>query len=236
MLNQAPAPQAKPNVITHEEIMEVAKQLGADSARGKDTQVKSLLKCIEGAYHGALDLKKNKHGADRDDASLYAEHYWKAGNANAVFNYKDDNQQKLASTIRTSIKLGGSSKFGNGEPIVTVNKLMTTWQKLRAGPERKRLDDAANTLMKYARTQLKRDRVLSDDERREMGFRPGKTEATVEEILEATRKKLDKLINGTLNGGAVQCKSPHIIAARHSLSQELAAIAKAKNPNIKQSA
>lgn len=226
-----PQPANAPNVITHDEVMALAATLGADAARGKDTQIKSLLKCMEGSYHGALDLKKNKHGNDRDDASLFAESYWKAKNQNSIFDHKADNHQKLASTVRTSIKLGASPKFGNGEPIATVNSLMTIWQKERAGSQRKWLDDAANVFLKFARTQLKQDTLLTDGELRELCFRPPPEEATVEAILEATRKKLDKLIAGTITGG-LQCKSPNVVNARSMLSNELAAIAKAKPKGV----
>lgn len=217
-----------PNVITHDEVMTMAATLGAQAALGKDTQIKSLLKCLEGGYHGALDLKKNKHGTDRDDATKFAEAYFTAKNGNAIFDAKADNQQKLASTIRTSIKLGATPKFGNGEPIATVNTLMTLWQKAKAGPDRKRLDDAANVFLRYARRQLKQDTLLTDAELRETLFKPAKDEQTVEDILEATRKKLDNLIAGTGAGG-LQCKSSNVVSARHAISKELAAIATAKS-------
>ena len=227
-MNATPNPSPASNVITHDEVMTLATKLGAEAALGKDTQIKSLLKCLDGAYHGVLDLKKNKHGTEVDDATKFAETYYKARNANAIFDAKADNQQKLASTIRTSIKLGASPKFGNGEPIATVNGLMTTWQKLKTGPERKRLDDAANVFLKFARTQLKQDTLLTDDQCRELCFRAAKEEATVEDILEATKKKLDKLIDGSAGNGSLQCKSQNVVAARHSISKELAAIATAR--------
>lgn len=231
-----PTPQATPNVITYEEVMNAADLLGSQHGLAKDVQIKSLLKTLEGAYHGVIDLQRNKHATDCDDATKFAERYFKARNGNVIFDAKEDNQQKLASTIRTAIKLGSSTKFGNGEPIATVNNLMNIRQKLRVGSDRKRVDDAANTFLKYARVQLKRDVLLSDDELRELCFKSAKAETTVEEFLEGTRKKLDKLIAGTLNGNTLHCKSPHVISARHALSQELAAIAKAKNPQITKSA
>lgn len=225
-------PSPTTNVITLDEVMTMAATLGAQAALGRDTQIKSLLKCLEGAYHGALDLKKSKHGTDVDDAQKYAEGYFKARNANAIFDAKADNQQKLASTIRTSIKLGSTPKFGNGEPIATVNNLMGAWQKLKQGPDRKRLDDAANVFLKYARTQLKRDTLLTDDELKELCFRPGKAEPTVEEIIEATVKKLDKLVDGSAGNGALQCKTPNILNARQALRNELSQIAKSKPKGI----
>lgn len=224
----SPAAPSVANVITFDEVMATADLLGGQHGVAKDVQIKSLLKTLEGAYHGVLDLKKNKHGTDCDDATKFAERYFKARNGNVIFDAKDDNQQKLASNIRTAIKLGSTPKYGNGEPIATVNNLMAMRQKLKAGPERKRLDDAANTFLRFARTQLKQDTLLSDDECRELCFKPVKDDTTVEAILEAARKKLDNLIQGKAGKGQLQCKSPNVMSARHALSQELAAIAKAK--------
>jgi hypothetical protein len=48
---------------------------GAEAGKGKDTQIKFLLKAVEGGYHNALDLAGNKHGTDVDDATKLAETY-----------------------------------------------------------------------------------------------------------------------------------------------------------------
>lgn len=224
------------NAITIADLENVADQLGAEAGKGKDTQIKFLLKMVEGGYHNALDVtNKNKHGTDIDDATHLAERYVKAQRTAVVFDAKAPNQQKLISTLRTGIKLGAWPKGGNGEPLATVNNLMTMRQNLKKVPgEAKKLDDAANTLLKYARAQLKRDSIIDDAELKEFCYKPGKNTPTAEEIIEGMEKKLSKLIDGSAANGTAQDNSNEIRNARQLLRTRLSAIAtargKAKGP------
>jgi hypothetical protein len=214
------------NQPTFTDLLQKATELGEQAGKGADTQVKFLLAAVEGGYHGAVDLAKNKHGTDMDDARKLAEVYYKARTGSVIFDAKADNQQKLMSTVRTSIRLGAWPKGGNGEPLATVNNLMTIRQGLKKNPATaKKLDDAANTLMKYARAQLKRDTLMGDDELRDLCFRKTPEPATAEEIIEALTKKLDKLIDGSAAGGNAQCNSPNVLNARQALRKELSSIA-----------
>lgn len=229
-------PQVTPNAITFADLIATATQLGAEAGKGKDTQVKFLLKAVEGGYHNTIDLSASKHGTDVDDATKLAETYVKAQQGAVVFDAKSPNQRKLVSTLRTSIKLGGWPKGGNGEPLATVNNLMTKRQKLRQNPATaKKVDDAANTLLKYARTQLKRDTLIDDNELESFCMKPTQDLATAEELIEGMVKKLDKLIDGSASHSTAQDNSTEIRAARHQMRQRLAAIAiargKAQGPN-----
>ena len=222
------------NTISLQDLETVADQLGSEAGKGKDTQIKFLLKMVEGGYHNALDLKNSKHGTDIDDATHLAERYVKAQQGSVVFDAKAPNQRKLISTLRTGIKLGAWPKGGNGEPMATVNNLMTIRQNLKKVPaEAKKLDDAANTLLKYARAQLKRDSIIDDAELKTFCYKPGKETPTVEDIIEGMTKKLDKLIDGSAGGGSLQDNSAEIRQARHELHKRLAAIATARGPNAK---
>ena len=235
------ASQPQPtNKMTFADLAAVATELGAKAGEGKDTQIKFMLKAVEGGYHGALDLSVNKHGTDVDDATKLAELYVKAQQGAVVFDAKAPNQRKLVSTVRTSIRLGNWPKGGNGEPIATVNNLISMRQKLRQNPaEAKKLDDATNTLMKYARAQLKRDSLIDGDELKSFCYRPGQELSTAEQIIEKTVKTLDKLIDGSASQGTAQNNSNNIRNARQALRQELAAIATARgksngpNPPLK---
>jgi len=217
------------NTPTFQDVLDAATQLGAEAGKGKDTQVKFLLKTIEGGYHNVLDLNHSKHGADTDDATRLAETYVKAQQGSVVFDAKAPNQRKLISCLRTGIKLGSWPKGGNGEPIATVNNLMSKRQKLRANPAyAKKLNDATNTVLNYARVQLKRDTLLTDAELDQFMFKPDADDATVEELLSRSVKQLDKLIDGSAAHGTAQCRTQHVLNARDSLRKELAGIAKTK--------
>jgi hypothetical protein len=219
------------NVISFADLMQTAQELGEQAGKGKDTQVKFLLKAVEGGYHAALDLNSNKHGTDVDDATKLAATYVKAQNSTTVFDAKSMNQRKLISTLRTSIKLGSWPKGGNGEPLATVGNLMSMRQKLRTNPAvAKKLDDAANTLLKYARAQIRRDTLIPDTEFDDFLYKPGKNLPTTEDILSDMTKQLDKIIAGSAASGTAQDSSAEVRAARHALQQRLAAIAKARAP------
>lgn len=217
------------NTITFADLCQTAAELGADAGKGKDTQVKFLLKSVEGGYHNALDLSPSKHGTDLDDATKLAEIYVKAQQGAVIFDAKAPNQAKLISTIRTSIKLGGWPKGGNGEPLATVNNLMTIRQNLKKVPATaKKLDDAANTLLKYARAQLKRDTLIDDSELTEFCYKPGKDLKTAEQIIEAMEKQLSKLLDGSASQSTAQDNSNEIRNARQLLRGRLSAIATAR--------
>ena len=227
----------KTNGITFEDVMEAMRELGGQAGKGKDTQIKSLLKVLEAGYHNAMDLKPNKHGKDIDDATLAAEAYVKAQGSAAVFDAKAMNQRKLISTLRTAIKLGQWPKGGNGEPLATVNNLISMRQKLRQNPtEIKKLDDAANTFLRYSRQQIKLDQLMNDAQLKDVCYKPVSPERTAEQIIEAARDQLTKLIKGEAANGTAQDNSAHILTARNALTDRLKQIAilrgAAKGPTL----
>lgn len=219
------------NAPTYDDLLAKVTELGEQAGKGADTQIKFMLAAVEGGYHNTIDLSPNKHGTGVNDATKLSEAYFKARSGSVVFDAKAPNQRKLISTVNTSIRLGAWPKGGNGEPLATINNLMTLRQRLKKDPAKaKRLDDATNTLLKYARVQLKRDQLVGDDELEEMCFRREADPATVEDIIERAAKQLDKLITGSAANGTAQCATQNIKDARHSLRKELAAIATARNP------
>ena len=225
---QTPPPAAAGNKLTLDVLKLKASELGEQSGKGKDTQVKFLLSCLEGGYHSAIDLAANKHGADRDDATLLAETYVKAQAGNVVFDAKAMNQRKLISTLRTSIKFGQWPKGGNGEPLATVNALMTERQKVRKDPALcKKLDDAANTFLRFARAQMKRDQLIEPKEFNDFLFKKTKDPATATEVVETLRNQIKKLIDGDAAGGNAQDNSKLIRDAHRALTDRLVEIAKA---------
>jgi hypothetical protein len=223
------APQTTPpsNKMDLASLLAKATELGEQAGKGKDTQIKFLLSCCEGGYHNAVDLVASKHGTDIDDATKLAETYVAAQGTTTVFDAKAANQRKLVSTLRTSIKLGQWPKGGNGEPMATVNNLLAHRQTLRKQPQNaKKLDDAANTFLRYARAQLKRDQLIDGDELKGFVFKKVPDAQTVTEALESIRNSLNKMLKGTRKDG-LQDNSNEVRVAAQKITDRLVAIAKA---------
>ena len=218
------------NTPTRQDIEDAIDQLGEEAGRGKDTQVKFIMQMIQGGYHNVLDLNHNKHGADRDDATVMTERYVKKQTGTSMFDAKAPNQRKAISCARTGVKLGGWPKGGNGEPIANVNKFVSRWVQLRKTPGIK-MNDAANSLLRMARAQLKLDRLIDEDAFDGFMLKTPDDDMTAEEIIANAVKKLDKLIDGSASHGTAQCNTANVSSARQHLRMELADIAKARAPS-----
>lgn len=217
------------NAITLPQLKQIAFDLGTDAGKGKDTQIKFGLKLVEAAYMGAIDLDRNKHGTDVDDATLLSGEYFKGQSGSTVFDAKAPNQRKLIACSRTLVRLGSWPKGGNGEPLATVNSLMTHRQKLRQDPtQAKKLDDAFNTLMRYARQQIRRDQLIDDSEFKDFCFRKQGDPATVEEVWDDIRKKALNLKAGKAGNGTAQDKGPEINQVIDICNKRMSAFAAAK--------
>lgn len=226
-MNQtAPTTPPASNKLDFQGLMTRATELGEQAGKGKDTQIKFLLSACEGGYLNAVDLVPNKHGTEVDDATKLAEAYVKAQGTATVFDAKAMNQRKLISTLRTSIKLGQWPKGGNGEPMATVNNLMSHRQAMRKNPATaKRLDDAANTFLRYARAQLKKDQLIDGEELKEFVNKRIPDQSTTTEVLESIRNQLKKLAGGDKQGR--QDNSAEVREAIQKLTDRLVAVAKA---------
>lgn len=228
-MNATPQPIAPVvgNKLDMAALLAKAQELGEQAGKGKDTQIKFLLSACEGGYLNAIDLVPNKHGTEIDDATKLAETYVRAQGTATVFDAKAGNQRKLVSTLRTSIKLGQWPKGGSGEPMATVNNLMSHRQKLRQQPQNaKKLDDAANTFLRYARAQMKRDTLIDGDELKAFVFKKVPEGKNVAEVLEGVRNALNGLIKGSRKDG-LQDASVEVRAAAQKITDRLVAVAKA---------
>lgn len=223
-----PAPTPGGNALTLEQMLTIAGELGAQEALGKDGQVKFDLKVAEAAFVGAIDLTKDKHGDGIDDSVQLAAAYVKGRNQNVIFDHKEPKQRKLASNVRTMIKLGSSPKFGVGEPMSTLNTLMTVRQNLRRTANKGvKLDDAHNTLMRYAREQLKVDTLFQGDQLKSFCFKPEGEPRTGEEVLRSILNTATKLKTGKLSNCADVDTSAEVQAIITNCNKRLSAIAKA---------
>jgi len=217
------------NTGSFEKLLADTAELGKQAGLGKDTQIKFFLKVVEASFHGVIDLTPGKHGADSDDAVKLTEQYVKAQGSALIFDAKADNQRKAISLTRTAIKGGQWTKGGTGEPLQTVNNLITMRQKERANPANASLlDDATNTLMKFIRTLLKRDQLPTDAELKSFCFRKAHDLATVEDILTSIRKQANALKDGKASHGTVKDASSEVQDIINACTKRLIQIAKDK--------
>lgn len=221
-----------PNVPPIERLIAQAEDLGRQAGQGKDTQVKFDLVLAEAGYVGSLDVQANKHGQGIDDAVRVAAAYVKAQQGAIIFDLKAPNQRKTISNARKMIRLGGIPKFGPGEPLQTLNTLVTNRQKLRQDPiNAKKLDDAHNMLLRYATAQLKSDTLISDDaELRSFMYKTEAGQRDAEDVLESVRKTLTNLKLGKISNCPDVDNSPEVQNAIKALTTRLSAIAKARAP------
>jgi hypothetical protein len=225
----APTPTPGGNALTLATMLTIAGELGAQEALGKDGQVKFDLKVAEAAFVGAIDLAKDKHGQGIDDATQLAAAYVKGRNSSVIFDHKEPKQRKLVSNVRTMVKLGSSPKYGVGEPMATLNALMTTRQNLRRTANKGvKLDDAHNTLMRFAREQLKRDTLYAGDELKQFCFKAESDPRSGKEVLQAIQRMATNLKNGKVSNCPDLDNSPEVNAIINACNKRLSAIAKAE--------
>lgn len=221
-----------PNAPTIETLLEKATDLGKQAGQGKDTQVKFDLLVAQAAYMGTLDTMANKHGNEVDDATHMAAAYVKAQQGAIIFDTKAPNQRKTISNVRKMIRLGGTPKWGPGEPMQTLNDLVSMRQKMRQDPAfSKRLDDAHNMVMKWATAQLKSDTLISDPaDLKSYALKADHAPRDAEDVLDSVRKTLFKLKEGKVSNCPDVDNSSEVSAAINALTKRLTAIAKARAP------
>ena len=219
------------NAITFADLMTTAAKCGTEEGLGKDGQIKFMLKVAEAAFHGTIDVDPDKHGKGINDATKLTEAYVKARSGATIFDAKVMKQRVAIAKTNTMIKLGMWPKGGPGEPLTCLNTLMTLRQKLRQKPENaKRLNDAADTALRYARVQLKRDQVVGATELETFCFKPVPDIRTAEEILDSIRKGLTALRDGKAAHGLALDNSQEVQDMVKLANKRMKAIAVAKAP------
>ncbi len=193
-------PAAGDNLPKFDALLAQAEQFGMEEAKGKDVQIKFDLTLVQAAHAGVIDRTKDKHGDGIDDAVKLSAAYFTGRNKTVIFDHKEPRQRKLASTSRKLIELGGSAKYGVNEPMTAVNTLITLWQKLRANPSKgQKLDDAHNTLMRFARDQLKRDTIIPDGDLARFCYKPVTETRSAEDWFRSVIKQANQLKTGKLS-------------------------------------
>jgi len=225
-----------PTILVHDtkndtrfdDLLNESEKLGSVTGQAEDAQVKHLLLVTQAAFECVIDNTKNKHGADRDDATVIAEKYWGARHKNVIFNPKAGNQRKTISCMRQCITMGGWSKGGPGEPMGMLNRAMTMYKNLRKVPgNTKRMIDPANYVIGLARKLKRSDYVLDDATMNDMAFKKDAEVATVADVLDKARATLKKLYDGKHPAGT--CNTAHVDNAIKAINKELKEIAAGKH-------
>jgi len=193
------------NKLTVKQLEEEFGKLGSAEGFGRDSQVKFHLRLVEAAHQQAIDTTKNKHGDGRDDATVLVEAYYNArqGNNGTQWDAKAPNIRKARSIAKKCIELGMWDKSGNpSEPWETVQHLMNARRSLQK-QHTENLDDACNTLLRFARAQLKQDTVLPKDRLHSFCYKAARQiNREAEAYVESICKTAIGLKEGSLKGGA----------------------------------
>lgn len=224
-----PASPQMTNAPTFADLLVAVSDLGTEAGKGKDVLIKFDLKIIEAAYAGTLSIDPNKHGVGIDDAQKLSEAYWRAQNGAVIFDAKADNQRKTISNTRKGIKFGSCPKWGVGEPMGRVNDLLNMRSKLKKAGTK--VDDAHNSLMRYATAQLKLDQLMSDDVLQTYCVKKESDPRSLEDFFESIRSTANKMKEGKLTNCPDMDNSPEVQAIINSCTKRLIAIAKARAPS-----
>lgn len=210
-----------------DDYLAVMDNLAEQAGKGKDVQVKSLLATCDAAYQGVIDVTPDKHGKGVDDAANIAERYFRGQTGATIFDAKAGNQRKTASCFRTMVKLGNCQKWGVGEPIGNLNKLMSVYKAARSKPQNAgRLIDAANAVLTYSRAQLKLDSLMDAADLDQFVWKNQPEPRTVEDVLETIRKQAQNLYDGSSKAGS--CRTDFVKGVIDNTTKQLKEIAEAR--------
>lgn len=220
----AAAPQAQGSNMTFEYLLEAAKESGQKEAQGADSLPQFFLEVTQGAFLGVIDTTANKHGVGSNDASKLTQARTQARTGSTIFDRKALNVRVAVNRTNTMIKLGMWPKGGPGEPLSTLNKLLTNHRKaIQSG---KKVVDAANAMLNYARAQIKSEHILDDSDLEQCFLKPDPTKPSEEDMLAGLRKRLTAAKVGKgLDGNLDADTADKMIGA---ITKRLKAIAAAK--------
>ena len=103
-----------------------------------------------------------------------------------------------------------------------MNNLMNIRKKLQQNEAlAKKLDDATNTVHKFARAQLRSDQLMSDAQLEAFCYRKVPDLRTPEEVLEAVQKQLKNLRDGKAANGTAKDDSSLVQDAIKKVTERL---------------
>jgi hypothetical protein len=195
---------------------------GLGAAAGQDALPVLAYAVVQAASNGLIGLK-DKHvkgqpkSSEPDDAqkafAAYSKGYAKQAHVGASLKAQE-------SKLRQMIKFGCGTAYDPIEVLDNAIKIHKEMSKAEIP-----VKPAYAAYVDVARTQTDNDhcgQALTDDELREIMTKPEGEENTVEKVLKAVEKKLEKLIAGDTAG--VRDQSDEVIKAHEYITQRLAAL------------
>lgn len=189
------------------------KELGRESAEGRDALPKLAISVVRAANDGIISPDQPKDGTDDDAARIY-KMYAEAESKKAIHEHTKNGVKANISKVRTLIKMGVMTTC---DPVDVVNRALEIRQN---APDGQKVKAAYPALVSVARAQLASDTDLTDDQLKEAVYAAESEEPTVEKVLEGIVKKLDKLVTGE---GGLNDNSEQVLTARRALKERLAA-------------
>lgn len=231
---QAANPHAdQPNDTRLAEGVKVIRELGRDSALGKDSLPKLAFQFTKMAAEGVIDLEKKYDGDDLpkggkykyDDAEFLFNEYSKAEGKKAVHERSAGGLKANISKARQFVQFGMLTTVDPQDVLERAAKV-----RKQMMIDSRKVKSAYAAYIDVARTQIKNaDDALTDDQLAEVIAKPEKASPELRKIIDGVFKKLEKLYTDGIDG--VVDQSDHIKNACDALRDRLAEIDAANQPD-----
>jgi len=209
------------------------RELGRDSAAGKDSLPKLAFQFTKMAAEGVIDLEKKYDGDDLpkggkykyDDAEFLFNEYSKAEGKKAVHERSSGGLKANISKARQFVQFGMLTTVDPQDVLERAAKV-----RKQMILDSKKVKSAYAAYIDVARTQIKgADADLTDDQLAEVIAKPEKASPELRKIIDGVFKKLEKLYTDGVEG--IVDQSDHIRTAVDSLRDRLAEIDAANQPD-----
>ncbi len=197
-----------------DDLNKAVRALGRDAAMGKDALPKLAVTVVRAAADEIVTAADN--GKDDDAYKLYSE-YAESEGKKAVHEHTANGLKANVSKVRALIKMG---EMTTCDPVDVLNRAIIIREEQRTnGADVK---SAYPAYIDVARSQLKLDRSMTDEELAQAVLKKAAEEPTVEKELQGIAKRLDKLITGDNKHGLMD-QDERTIAAYEALTKRIAA-------------
>lgn len=206
-----------------EDGVKVIRELGRDSAAGKDSLPKLAFKLVELAADGVIDTEKKyaetmPDGSSRpyDDAEYLFGEYARAEGKKAIHERSAGGLKANISKVRQIIQMGVMTTCDPAAVLEAAHKVRGALIE-----EGVKVKSAYAAYVDVARNQIASDTELTEEQIGGIVRKPEPTAPEVEKILRGIYKKLEDLISGEKGP---QDKSEHVDTAFNAVRDRLAEI------------